>query len=99
MRLSKMNLGETKYVIRGKERNTGDYVYITNMIVHHNCINAKLFDHPEDAKEWFNDNFKEFMMRKINKVLDINTLEIVQITLQLNSTKKLEVPKIEEESK
>jgi len=64
-----------------------------------NPINAKLFNWAEDAEEWFNDNFEEFMMRKINKVLDINTLEIVQITLQLNSTKKLEVPKIEEESK
>lgn len=39
------------------------------------------------------------MARKINKFLDINTLEIVQITLQLNSIKKMEVPKIEEESK
>ena len=38
------------------------------------------------------------MRRKINKVLDINTLEIVKITLQLNSINKLEVPKIEEKT-
>lgn len=99
MKLSKIDLGETKYVLRGKRKDTGDYVYLSSMICHPNLINAKLFDWVEDAEEWFNDNFQEFMMRKINKVLDINTLEIVQITLQLNSTKKLEVPKIEEESK
>lgn len=99
MKLSRIDLGETKYVLRGKRKDTGDYVYLTRMICHPNPINARLFNWAEDAEEWFNDNFEEFMMRKINKVLDINTLEIVQITLQLNSTKKLEVPKIEEESK
>ena len=99
MRLSRINLGETKYVVRGKRKDTGEYVYITTLMCHPNPINATLFDWAEDAEEWFNDNFEVFMARKINKFLDINTLEIVQITLQLDSIKKMEVPKIEEESK
>ena len=98
MRLGRINLGETKYVIRGKRKDTGEYVYITSKILYSNPMCAKLFSCIEDAREWFGDNFEELMARKINKVLDINTLEIVKITLQLNSINKLEVPKIEEET-
>lgn len=96
MRVRNMDVGETKYVIRGKRKDTGEYVYVTSMILHSNPMCAKLFSYVEDAKEWFDDNFEELMVRKINKVLDINTLEIVKITLQLNSINKLEVPKNEE---
>ncbi len=99
MRVRNMDIGETKYVIRGKRKDTGEYVYITSMILHSNPICAKLFNYIEDAEEWFNDNLEVFMARKINKFLDTNTLEIVKITLQLNSISKLEVPKIEEETK
>ena len=95
MRVRNMDIGETKYVIRGKRKDTGEYVYITSMILHSNPMSAKLFSYIEDAREWF----EELMARKINKVLDVNTLEIVKITLQLNSINKLEVPKIEEETK
>lgn len=89
MRLGRINLGETKYVIRGKRKDTGEYVYITALMYHPNPINATLFDWAEDAEEWFNDNFDVFMMRKINKVLDIDTLEIVEINLKEKSAKKL----------
>ena len=61
------------------------------MILHSNPMCAKLFSYIEDAKEWFDGNFEELMTRKINKCLDVITLEIVQITLQLNSINKLKV--------
>lgn len=91
MRLGRINLGETKYVIRGKRKDTGEYVYITALMCYPNPINATLFDWAEDAEEWFNDNFDVFMTRKINKVLDIDTLEIVEINLKEKSAKKLDI--------
>ena len=90
MRLGRINLGETKYVIRGKRKDTGEYVYITALMCYPNPLNAALFDWAEDAEEWFNDNFDVFMTRKINKVLDIDTLEIVEINLKEKSAKKLD---------
>lgn len=90
-RLGRMNLGEIKYVIRGKRKDNGEYVYITTLMCHPNPINAILFDWAEDAEEWFNDNLEVFMARKINKFLDINTLEIVEIELKEKSIKKLNI--------
>lgn len=51
MRLGRINLGETKYVIMGKRKDTGEYVYITSMILHSNPMCAKLFSCIEDARE------------------------------------------------
>lgn len=90
MRLGRINLGETKYVIRGKRKDTGEYVYISALMCFPNPLNATLFNWAEDAEEWFNDNFEVFMMRKINKVLDIDTLETVEINLKEKSAKKLD---------
>ena len=90
MRLGRINLGETKYVIRGKRKDTGEYVYITSLMCYPNPLNATLFNWAEDAEEWFNGNFEAFMERKINKVLDIDTLEIVEINLKEKSAKKLD---------
>jgi hypothetical protein len=90
MRLGRINLGETKYVIRAKRKDTDEYVYITALMCYPNPLNATLFNLVEDAEEWFNDNFEVSMMRKINKVLDTDTLEIVEINLKEKSAKKLD---------
>ncbi len=75
------------------------YLYLNeDMLTFRDPLNASLFYSTDDAEKWFNDNFGEFKRKELDKQLDINTLEIIGINLDSWVEKRLEVPKIEEET-
>ena len=96
---------ECNYIIRGKSLKdvptaAEPYRYLNeDMMIFEYPLKGSIFPSIEHAEKWFNGNFERFKEKRLDKQLDIDTLEIVAFNLQDQIVKKLEVPKIEEESK
>lgn len=97
---------EYNYIIRGESLKIipglgKPYMYLNeNMTAFAEYpLKGTIFPSAREAEKWFNDNFERFKEKGLDKQLDINTLEIVAFDLRDWTEKKLEVSKIEEETK